>query len=337
MEKNQKKMYTIIPNDSKSILKKNYQSLTLEVDEEKQAKRDKEYKSLRNILLILILVLLNYYLLSNVIIINFRNSYFKTNGYWKDIENSTESKNCQQSSSFNKSTLMQLNSFISYLNQKEDFNYFMCFSSLYYTVKVQGYDIFKSHLQQESFQNKNLFYNLKNKNKCVQKEYMDNSGFSQKPISKIHLCYLNSYLREDSLCAVAKVFESEYQVDLNCKYNYFTGEYSISLNNEIQILFHEYELDFKLFSYFYDSVLASNETFEKNNKKYFENSAQLNSGLLSWVFEVQYFDIPRNFFYSNFETSKHDANFLNYLDTPFRLPSEIVNYFMIFYSKIWYL
>ena len=70
--------------------------------------------------------------------------------------------------------------------------------------------------------------------------------------------------------------------------------------------------------------------------KYIDDYASLNNGFLTNLFDTQYYSIPLYMFYTR--QSKIIDNYinLNYANSTFRMPSDIVNYFMIFYSKIWF-
>lgn len=296
-------------------------------------KKRNSFNSLQYWIAIIFLLFINYYLFLNYVVLNLHNDVLLRNDQWLSIQKHNR-KNCTTKSAFNQSTLNKFKDIIEYFNKKHDLNYFMCFSSLYFTVKVEGYDVFNSKIE-NILDNKNSIYNRRSEHKCVHQEFSLNISQTSIRKTRIHLCYLGTFLKEKYFCDVVQKFESFYKIGANCEYNQMTGEYMIMIGKEIQLIFHEYNIGFKSLKFLSDSFF-SKEKKTDNDVEFFEENAHLNQGLLGKIFPNQYFTLPRHFFYSKFYTSDVKSNYVNYLGVPIRLPSEIINYFMLFYSSIWY-
>ncbi|RNA35475.1 hypothetical protein BpHYR1_013033 [Brachionus plicatilis] len=272
------------------------------------------FRSLRYWIAIISLLFINYHLFSNYIVLNLRNDLLLKNDYWLAMQKQ-DRKSCLKKSAFNQSTLDTLNEIINFFNKKQDFNYFMCFSSLYYAVKVESYDVFSSQIDQNSFDYKNYFYSNKNGQKCVSKEFCVSEKSPKK--TRLHLCYLNTFLKEKFLCDVVKNFDKMYSRDTACDYNHMTGEYIVMFSEEIEIIFHEYHLELDSLKFLTDSF------YSKRNKtgldvELFEENAKLNQGWLGKFFANQYFSLPRHFFYSKLYTIKFRELFRRSYQTAIR-------------------
>lgn len=305
-----------------------------QVHRKEELKKFPAFESLSYWTFIISLIFVNYYLFSSFIFFKDRNDFLHKNDYWLNMQKQNR-KECATKYSLNQTSLNLLEEMMHFLNHKSDFNYFMCFSSLYYAVKVENYDVFNSDISQNIFYAKNYFYLQKSEQKCVKTEF----GLSEKGTNKteLHLCYLNTFLKEKSLCDVVNILEMKHNRVKFCDYNRLTGEYKVIINDEIEIIFHEYHLDLNSYNFFnFFNFFESDRNATDLEVEFLDENAKLNQGWLGKIFFNQYFSLPRHFFYSKLNTSRVRSNFVNYLGVPIRLPSEVINYFMIFFSEIWY-
>lgn len=339
-------MYKILQEDkvdSKKVLDLDTCSLTditTTTDTPTTSKTDDASSiSLKYTIIIASIFIVNYFLSSYVILLNYKNNLIKSDAFWLSLANRTT--NCRNASQYNQARLEELKLFVDFLNQQKDLNYFMCFSSLYYAAKVQRYDVFRADLEHSSFSIKNRFYKIKSGDKCVLEEAHlhyddddDDPRFSF--LFNLHLCFLGNELDSDNLCSLVEKYPGK---RVTCYYDYISGEYSIDLNKDVKLMFHEYQVGLKTWSYLYNIIFKakSNESLEEDG--YLDEKARLNMGLIGMLFGNDYFNMPRYFFYNRMigGGEKREFLFLNYLTSAFRMPSEIVNYFMVFYSKIWYI
>lgn len=321
-------MYSVLSNDSK----------ILELNETDICSKDKnESKSIKYSIVITFIFLINYFLSSYVILLNYKNNLIKTDPFWNNLQLREAETKCKQSSSYNQTNLDELKLFMDSLNKNKDLNYFLCFSSLYYTAKVEKYDVFRASLDQSSFDVRNSFYNFKNKDKCVLEEtlfhYDDENDSKSYTSFNLHLCFLNNDLTEDLCDSLSNSIAS----GMECDYSYVSGEYTVRINEDVKLSFHEYELGFKSALFYYDYFFSNSGNSSFNYDQYIDDKASLNMGLVGKLFGNEYFNIPKYFFYNRDSIDRREFHFLNYLNAAFRLPSEVVNYFMLFYPKIWFI
>jgi hypothetical protein len=269
-------------------------------------------------------------LISVNVSLSYRNNLFKTNQYWTELSalksqnsNIYFNKTCVQNTS-NLNTF-ELNRFMDYLNGQYYFNYFVCFSSLYFMVKIEEYKPYRN-----SFYDKKRLMFPNSNSKCIMTENMNDQ-------INIHMCYLKE--SKFNICGFVNRYNKKYFTKINCDYNYFNGEYSIYIDDHVKLTYHEFKMKFKnIFSILQynlnTKVYGLHSPLQYD--KYIDDYASLNNGLLTNLFDTQYYSIPLYMFYTR--QSKIIDNYinLNYANSTFRMPSDIVNYFMIFYSKIWF-
>lgn len=267
----------------------------------------------------------------------------------------TRNEYCLTSGNLHETELNQLNSLFEYFNHDKTINYFMCFSSLYFTAKSEEYNVYKvamngSHYETEAMKHKN-----QNKKKCIETEFdctnMDSKSTSNNLMifeSKIHLCVLN----EDS-SSICLILTSNFNKNLpananklNCNYNMWNGEYTLTFDDSrIKLIIHEYEPTFKLEKSIQLSFwkLQSWWTYSTNRLRNTEKSREtlkgevtLRQGFVELFFGHENFNMPSFFFYEKTNKNSRIFNYISYLNTPIRLPADVINYFMIFYENIWY-
>ncbi len=67
--------------------------------------------------------------------------------------------------------IKDLYEFFDFLNEAHRLNYFMCFSTMFYAVRIQNYNSYRSVYNTSDFNRLNEFYKHKNKDKCVDVNY----------------------------------------------------------------------------------------------------------------------------------------------------------------------
>ena len=324
-------MYYIKLNEDNEIYNKKINQTNRYVNFYKTTKdSSSSYSNLKFYIVFSLVLFMLITLISVNISLRYRNNLFKTNQYWTELSalksqnsNIYSNKICvKNTTSLN---TFELNRFIDYLNGQYYFNYFVCFSSLYFIVKVEEYKPYRN-----SFFDKKRLTNFDSNSKCIMSENMNDQ-------TNIHMCYLKE--SKLSICGFVNRYNKIYSTKLNCDYNYFNGEYSIHIDGNVKLTYHEFRMKFK--------SISSMIHYNLNTKvyglhsplqydKYIDDYASLNNGFLTNLFDTQYYSIPLYMFYTR--QSKIIDNYVNvnYANSTFRLPSDIVNYFMIFYSKIWF-
>ena len=316
-----------------------FESLKQKDDDDQNRPRKKFKKttylsSYRFWIALFFLLVASYYLFSSYVAFNLQKDLLLKNDYW-DVLSKREKDNCLSNTAFEQKTLITFKELIDYFNKKRDFNYFMCFSSLYYSIKIANYEVFSDIVDQNSFSYKNSRNFVRNQQKCVHQEFC--SIYQKSTIkTRLQLCYLKTFLKEKSLCDVVKKFESLFKRTVACEFNFLTGESVVKVNQEVELIFYEYDIGLDPLRFLAGSFYSKQDQTDIQVELFQEN-AKLNQGWLGKICMNQFFNLPRHFFYSKFYTSKVKSNFLNYLGAPIRLPSDIINYFMIFYSSIWYI
>jgi hypothetical protein len=241
---------------------------------------------------------------------HYRDILVKSKSYWQEQQGrlgielseynnqlntySLVKRNCLKAVNLTESEHEQLDRFLRSLN---NYKYFMCLSTLYYSVKVENYMIYRDR-ELKNNEMKSLL-DLEKQTKCTM------------PDQQVHLCLLNTNHHE--LCSILRGFDGS----IACNYDRLNGHYIVELRNN-------FKLQFVLHEYKYDGL----------NKK-----AKLNSGLLGYLLEVD-LDLPKFMFYNDvplLSNKTEDHFFLNYANIKFRLPADIVNYFMLVYPDLWYL
>ena len=149
---------------------------------------NRKKKKMQLVSLVLAALLLGIYILfSRDSVQNYRNQIFKSNTFWKDsIKMPFSDNQCLSQSTIEREDYRALEDFyefIDVLNQRGEraINYFMCFSTLFYTAKVQSYNPYRSVYNTSDFNRLNKFYKQRNREKCVNAEY-DLSKINQKQV-----------------------------------------------------------------------------------------------------------------------------------------------------------
>jgi len=258
---------------------------------------------------------------------------------------------CITETLLDQSDLADFESFINYINGHQAINYFLCFSSLFYTIKFDSYNAYSTVYNGSEFNRLNRFYKEKNKEKCIETEYdcdRLSSVFSWDSlenayVANIHICLLN-----DQTYDVCHLLTSEYNKhsnkQLKCIYNVWNGEYEFRFGNNIKLIIHEYETTLKTSARMSFWSLQSWWTYA-GNVKYLHNNmdisnineeASMKRGLMEYLTAHEYFEVPLYFFYNENNRRNKKFNYLNYLGAPIRLPSDIIDFLMKFYTQIWY-
>jgi len=110
---------------------------------------------------------------------NYRNQVFDSSTFWTikpaiATTNKSTDNQCISQSSIERAdytALEDFNAFIDVLNQQSALNYFMCFSTLFYTAKVHNYNPYRSVYNTTDFDRLNTFYRSRYRNMCVNIKY----------------------------------------------------------------------------------------------------------------------------------------------------------------------
>ncbi len=187
-------------------------------------------------------------------------------------------------------------------------------------------------------------------------DYFSYDDVKTRSTAPVHLCFLKQN-RTRSICHdLTNEFEkqksSNSNVKLNCIYNFWNGEYEINMGHataggtQIKLVIHEFETKPQSnaqFNYWnlqnwwlYQSNRLDKSLLLKREES-LNDIAKMNVGLIEYLLGTRVFQVPLYFFY-NLESRKlQDYYYLNYMSAAFRLPSETIEYFMHFYSNLWYL
>lgn len=121
----------------------------------------------------------------------------------------------------------------------------------------------------------------------------------------------------------------------------WNGEFTLNFDDSsIKLIVHEYapsirkSIERRLPSWWtnYADVLDDSEKFPQ----VLNGEVTLRQGLVEFLFGHEDFDLPSFFFYSKNSRDTTRYNYVSYLNASVRLPADVINYFMIFYSNIWY-
>lgn len=82
-----------------------------------------------------------------------------------------KSEYCLTASKFHETELDQINALFEFLNHERNINYFMCFSSLYFTAKVEEYNIYSVVSNSSDYITEAMRYKELSKDKCVETEF----------------------------------------------------------------------------------------------------------------------------------------------------------------------
>ena len=219
------------------------------------------------------------------------------------LKNDNNNQRCLKSEAyFTDNDTKELKNFLDFLNNFQ-YKYFLCFSTLFYAVKIEKYIVYR-----EKDLTLNAIESLmesERSQKCLLET--DSNKYS----ININLCLLNDK-NHTNFCNYYTLMNK----NCKCSYNYLNGEYELDCETRLKIIIHEYKIIKKKY------IL-----FDKEN---YDDISILNAGLLGYLLKLN-LDLPTYLFY-NYENSYY----LNYANNVFRLPSDVINYFMIFYSNLWY-
>ncbi len=147
-----------------------------------------------------------------------------------------------------------------------------------------------------------------------------------------------------------KIFVNDYnkrrEENIKCSWNFWNGEYKIEFGESLKLIIHVYETSMKkhtLLSYWNLQTrwLPANTELIPSNTKHKLNlneKAYIKVGLMGYLNSGgDFLQMPLYFFYNDENRSAFKFNYLNYLGVPIRLPSAIIDYLTLFYSKLWYI
>ena len=164
--------------------------------------------------------------------------------------------------------------------------------------------------------------------------YKINSNFR----TKIHLCLLND--NKSNICSLLtsdfnKQLPKSSAKRLQCRYNVWNGEYEFQFGHNIKLVIHEFESTLKTSAQlsFWRLQTGAHSSKESN----LNDEAKLNLGLMDYFVSHDYFSVPLFYFYSQESRQKLNFEFINYMGSAIRLPSEPIDYFMKFYPNIWFI
>lgn len=283
-----------------------------------------------------------------------------TKGYQEELFNKnvlnitskakSKAKDCINARAIDSKSRKTMEQVFSYFNSQRKINYHLCFSSLFFTVKSNQYETFRSS-DGVGFHEQNEQSRLVNSEKCIESdaecEVVDVKFWKlfKNCKFKIHLCLLNEHNFN-----VCELLVDRYNTQaatnthkLTCNYNAWTGEYILDINKQIKIVLHEYVTTLKtssqlsywnLQNYFTGASIRNGDL---NSGEDLNDKAALKQGFMGYFFASEYLKVPLHFFYSQESRQKSRFLYTNYMDAAVRLPSDVINYFMIFYSDSWYI
>jgi hypothetical protein len=252
------------------------------------------------------------YFIHSIISLHYREKYLNSEKLFEklsEVNKITSNSNCQKSKEdLNKKDSFELNSFLEFLDNFK-YKYFLCFSTLFYAVKIENYNVYREkELTIQAIEN---LMEVERTQKCLLK-------FPNKKENKlnINICLLNDK-KEENFCNYYTMLNK----NCKCSYNYFNGEYELDCNTKIKVIINEYKIIKKKYL-----------IFTKDN---YDEISILNGGLLGYLFNLN-LNLPTYLFFDEENNDLKNSYYLNYANNVFRLPSDVINYFMIFYSNIWY-
>ena len=247
---------------------------------------------------------------------SYRLKLLKPTDYWR--QQTSQKSNCVKN--VDEKSQSQLELIIEMFNSQK-LNYFLCFSSLFLTVKLENNGVFQSQYNNSNFNELNNYYKAKNRQDCSRHDTTE----ALSPLAHVCLLREENFTNICGLLATSESVWSSGHSQVACSYNVWNGEYVIEIDSLIRLVVHEYE-----------SAAPDSSFMEENN---LNDKARLRLGLMQYLFGAQFHAMPLYFFYAPSQQQPQQTKFfyLNYLGAPFRLPSETVNYFMIFYSDLWYI
>jgi hypothetical protein len=224
--------------------------------------------------------------------------------------------------------VQEFTEFINFLNFNKKFDYFLCFSTLFYASKLERY---------ETLTIKDLDKIEKYEDECVLWEHAKEDKVNS--VAHIHLCSLRNE-QSRSIPSLVSEFKNYYDENMPkdsesvLMYNRFSGEFQLVFAENLKISFHEYVQKYKLVSdKLYDSKsildhLHAPECLDKNKDFAVDEKVRLSSGLMTQLFGYDSsFSIPLSFF------KKNDFTYVKYLNTLFKLPSQLDEYLNYFYPE----
>lgn len=257
--------------------------------------------------------------------LNYRENYIKTAIFMlkqresvQDANNfNIKTKSCLKTVNYlNENDVNELGNFLYFLNEF-NYKYFLCFSTLYYAVKIENYVAYREN-ELNTNQIKRLIID-ENEKKCLLNEYEQLT--SQPNHINIDLCLLNDK-KQKNFCNYYT------HMNKNCKCNYYhlNGTYMLDCGTKLNLKIHEYRVKRRFF-------------FEGAHQEF----AELNAGLLGSLLNLN-LNLPTYLFYAadhilnhnQKQNDYHNYYRLHYANNTIRLPSDILNYFMIFYPDLWY-
>ena len=261
-------------------------------------------------IIFLLITLIVLYSIRSIISTHYREKYLNSEKLIEKLSLNTSNSNCQRSKTdLNDKDTFELSRFLEFLN---DFKYkhFLCFSTLFYAVKIENYNVYRE--KELTVQAIEDLMEIEKSQKCL-------FDFHNKKESELNIdiCLLNDK-KEENFCNYYTLLNK----NCKCSYNYMNGEYELDCDTKIKVIIHEYKFIKKRYLIF--------------NKDNYDEISILNAGLLGYLFNLN-LNLPTYLFFDDENNDLKNSYYLNYANNVFRLPADVINYFMIFYSNMWYL
>jgi hypothetical protein len=222
--------------------------------------------------------------------------------------------------------------FIDYINADRQLDYFLCFSTLFYTMKVEGFE--KLTIK------KNIDKIMAFEDKCSLWSHSKEDTVPS--VAHVHLCTLK-HNHTRSIVQIVRDFVKYYDENtpfyskIKLLFNKFNGEYQVVFAENLKVTFHEYERKYKLATdKFYDATsildhLRAAESLDKNKDFKVEEKVTLNTGIIKRVFGYDgAFSMPYEFF-----NQRPEMSYVKYLNTVIKLPNRLNDYLAYFYPQFY--
>ena len=265
----------------------------------------------RKAIFLLLGILFLVYFLHSLISAHYRETYLKSERLSKKLASSSSSNsNCLKSKTYLKENdTLELNRFLEFLDNFK-YKHFLCFSTLFYAVKIENYSVYRE--KELTVKAINDLMEAERRKKCLLESHKrENEQLI------INMCILNDKEHEN-FCNYYTLMNA----NCKCSYNYLNGEYELDCSTRIRVIIHEYKIIKKKYLVF--------------NKENYDEISILNAGLIGYLFKLN-LNLPTYLFYDDENNDSKNIFYLNYANNVFRLPSDVINYLMIFYTNLWYI
>lgn len=220
--------------------------------------------------------------------------------------------------------------FVDYINFDKQLDYFMCFSTLFYAMRIERYEPLTI--------GKNLDKIMGFADTCALWDHAKEDKVGS--VAHVHLCTLgNNQTRsiEQLVRDFVKYYDENSPTYSKIKlfYNKFNGEYEVEFAENLKISFHQYRRNSRLATQkFLDGAsildhLRASENLDKSRDFEVEERVSLDSGIIRRVFGYnRAFSVSLEHF-----KQRPECSYVKYLNTVFKLPNRLDDYIDHFYPQ----